>query len=71
MQRNHQIDSNLGHLLEWTFDRKRISPNPYPKAQKPFRENETTSFFGHVSTRYGLIHTGIKSQEVIIGIARM
>jgi len=26
--------------------------NPNPKAQKRFRENEMTSFFGQVSSRY-------------------
>jgi len=43
--------AHLGYLPEWTFDRKRFSENSIPnlKAQKPFRENETTSFFGQVS----------------------
>jgi len=51
---------DLVHLPEWTFDRKRIFANSNPnfnshancnrnlKAQKPFRENKMTSFFGQV-----------------------
>jgi len=54
---------DLVHLLEWTFDQKlfkRISTNlnssPNPKAQKPFREKEMTSFFGQVSRyHYGRV----------------
>jgi len=39
--------SDLGHLPENIF--KRISAYSNPKAQKRFRENEMTSFFGKVS----------------------
>jgi len=40
---------DLVHFPERTFDRKRISANSNPKTQKPFRENEMTSYFGQVS----------------------
>jgi len=46
----------LGHLPERLTENvfKRISANsnliPNPKAQKRFRENKMTSFFGQVST---------------------
>jgi len=42
------FNEDLVHLPEWILDRKRISAysNPNPRAQKPFWENETTSFFG-------------------------
>jgi len=52
------VRSDLVHLPEWKFDRKRISANsnPNPKAQKRFRENEMTSFFRQVSRhRFGYI----------------
>jgi len=64
--------TDLNHLPDWTFDRKRFkpsansnlnlkpTPNPNynlkPNVQKPFGENEMTSF-SEKASRYGLGHS--------------